>query len=107
MFSYQKKLPVGELSVGMYVFQLDRSWSGTPFPLQGFHIKDESDINQLAQYCKHVIIDVTRSDIRKANHEAREPGQPKPIVRGKYHSTLELKPYVYPERAPLNDEIKK
>ena len=65
MFSYQKKIPVGDLAIGMYVFQLDRSWNGTPFPLQGFHVKDESDIKQLAQFCKHVVIDLTRSDIRK------------------------------------------
>lgn len=107
MFSYQKKIPVGELAIGMYVFQLDRSWNGTPFPLQGFHIKDDSDIHLLSQYCKHVIIDLTRSDIRKSKKQDEDQQPAKAITRGKYHSTLELKPYVYPVKAPLNEEIKK
>lgn len=107
MFSYQKKIPIGELTVGMYVFQLDRSWSGTPFPLQGFHIKDEDDIRMLGQYCKHVIIDITRSDIRKTNEYDRDAAQSKPIVRGRYHNTLELKPFIYEASTPLNEEIKK
>lgn len=106
MFSYQKKIPVGELVAGMYVFQLDRPWNGTPFPLQGFHIKDESDIQLLRQYCKTVVIDITRSDIRK-NNLAAKPDKTAAITRGKYHSTLELKPYVYSEHTPLDEEIKR
>ena len=107
MFSYQKKLPVNELSAGMYVFQLDRSWNGTPFPLQGFHIKDESDIHLIAQYCKYVVIDIARSDIRTSGQKEKTYANGKPITRGKFHNTLELKPYVYPISTPLNEEIKK
>ena len=107
MFSYQRKMPVSELAVGMYVFQLDRPWHGTPFPLQGFHIKDESDIRLLSSYCKTVIIDTARSDIRSRARENAGKSAAKAITRGKYHSTLELKPYVYPVRATLNEEIKK
>lgn len=107
MFSYQKQMAVGDLTPGMYVFKLDRSWSGTPFPLQGFHIKDETDISMLAQYCKHVIIDIARSDIRKNVNKANNGANEKPIIRGKYHATLELKPYTYPTSVPLNEELKK
>lgn len=107
MFSYQRKMPVSELAVGMYVFQLDRPWHGTPFPLQGFHIKDESDINMLAAYCKTVIIDTARSDIRSRAKSNEDRSVAKAITRGKYHSALELKPYVYPIRTTLNEEIKK
>lgn len=107
MFSYQKQIPVGDLIPGMYVFKLDRSWSGTPFPLQGFHIKDETEITLLTQYCKHVTIDIARSDIRKKDDRDSKSAKEKPIVRGKHHSTLELKPYVHPTSVPLNEEIKK
>jgi HD-GYP domain-containing protein (c-di-GMP phosphodiesterase class II) len=107
MFSYQRKMPVNELAVGMYVFQLDRAWHGTPFPLQGFHIKDESDIRRLGNYCKEVTIDVARSDIRARARFSESNRQTNAITRGKFHHTLELKPYVYPVRTALNDEIKK
>ena len=107
MFSYQKKVPVGELAVGMYVFQLDRSWNGTPFPLQGFHIKDESDISLLTKYCKQVTIDIARSDIRSARKNTAEQERSKSITRGKYHSTLELKPFVYPVKTDFNTEVRK
>ncbi|MDX1696451.1 MAG: DUF3391 domain-containing protein, partial [Ketobacteraceae bacterium] len=75
MFSYQRKMPVTELAVGMYVFQLDRPWHGTPFPLQGFHIKDESDIRLIANYGKSVSIDVARSDIRVRTNANRQNNQ--------------------------------
>ncbi|MCG8317354.1 MAG: DUF3391 domain-containing protein [Pseudomonadales bacterium] len=107
MFSYQKKIPVGDLAIGMYVFQLDRSWNGTPFPLQGFHVKDESDIKQLAQFCKHVVIDLTRSDIRKKNGQPKTQAHTQPITRGKYHNTLELKPQIYSITSSTSEEIKK
>lgn len=107
MLNYQRKLPVNELAVGMYVFKLDRPWHGTPFPLQGFHIKDESDIRLIGNYCKNVIIDVARSDIRSRARFSESNRQTTAITRGKFHHTLELKPYVYPVRTILNDEIKK
>ena len=107
MFSYQRKLPVSELAVGMYVFQLDRPWHGTPFPLQGFHIKDDADLRLIANYCKEVIIDTARSDIRSRANQSSQSQQVKAVTRGKYHSTLELKPYVYPVKTTLNEEIKK
>lgn len=107
MFSYQKKIPVGDLAIGMYIFQLDRSWNGTPFPLQGFHVKDEADIKQLSQFCKHVIVDLTRSDVRKNNNQPKTQAHSQPITRGKYHSTLELKPQVYSITSSTSEEIKK
>ncbi len=45
----------------MYVAKLDRPWVGTPFPIQGFHIKDEEDIKKLAIHCQYVYIDVAKS----------------------------------------------
>ncbi len=56
-----KEINVTDLEVGMYVFRLDRSWLGTPYAVQGFHIKSQDDINTLRHYCKKVYIDTIRS----------------------------------------------
>ncbi|MFD2228868.1 HD-GYP domain-containing protein [Alkalimarinus sediminis] len=53
----QQKIPVNQLQIGMYVANLDRPWCETPFPIQGFYIKQHSDVEQLESYCKHVYID--------------------------------------------------
>lgn len=50
------KLAVNQLQVGMFVAELDRDWLETPFPLQGFFIRSQSDIDALSDYCKHVYI---------------------------------------------------
>ncbi|MFA5631856.1 MAG: HD domain-containing phosphohydrolase [Porticoccaceae bacterium] len=49
-----------DLVTGMFVSGLDRPWSQTPFPLQGFHIKDARDIEKVKSFSVHVYIDVTR-----------------------------------------------
>ncbi len=56
----QVKVDVNELIIGMYVSGLDRPWSQTPFPLQGFFIRQPDEIDQLRLYCKYVHIDVQR-----------------------------------------------
>lgn len=56
-----KTLRVDELQVGMYVSRLDRPWIETPFPLQGFYIRDLTDIDQLRRHCRSVTIDLSRS----------------------------------------------
>ena len=50
----QVKVDVNDLIIGMYVSGLDRPWSQTPFPLQGFHIRSLDEIDQLRLYCKYV-----------------------------------------------------
>ncbi|GAA5315738.1 MAG: HD-GYP domain-containing protein [Candidatus Pelagadaptatus aseana] len=59
----QVKYEVNNLVVGMYVAGLDRPWTQTPFPLQGFYIRDADDIAQLQRFCSHVYIDVKRKAI--------------------------------------------
>jgi HD-GYP domain-containing protein (c-di-GMP phosphodiesterase class II) len=59
----QVKYEVSNLTVGMYVAGLDRPWTETPFPLQGFYIRDADDIAQLQRFCRHVFIDVKRKAI--------------------------------------------
>ncbi|BFM21908.1 HD-GYP domain-containing protein [Gilvimarinus japonicus] len=56
----QVKLSVNELTIGMYVSGLDRPWTQTPFPLQGFYIRDIDELKKLKSLCNHVYIDVVK-----------------------------------------------
>jgi len=53
-----EKVTTQDLQLGMYVSQLDRPWIETPFPMQGFHIRSQDDIEKLRVWCKHVYIDL-------------------------------------------------
>lgn len=55
---HQKKVAVHDLRVGMFVSDLDRPWHQTPFPIQGFYIRNEEEIRALISYCRTVYVDV-------------------------------------------------
>ena len=56
-----KKVYVQDLQPGMYVSGLDRPWLDTPFSLQGFMIRNLSEVKKLGFYCDYVYIDSTKS----------------------------------------------
>jgi HD-GYP domain-containing protein (c-di-GMP phosphodiesterase class II) len=51
---------VDQLTLGMYVTELDRPWVDTPFLFQGFELKTEADIRAVRDVCDHVYIDATK-----------------------------------------------
>jgi len=55
------KVATTELKVGMFVAELDRPWTETPFMLQGFVVENDKQIAALRKYCKYVIVDRARS----------------------------------------------
>lgn len=57
----KKKVPVADLQFGMYVYELDRPWTETPFVFQGFAIKTQQQLDGIRQYCKHVFVDTVRA----------------------------------------------
>jgi len=57
------KIHSDELSIGMFVCELDRPWEETPFCAQGFEIKTQSDIDTLSNYCEYVFIDLVRTQV--------------------------------------------
>jgi cyclic di-GMP phosphodiesterase len=57
----KKRVPVDELRLGMYVAELDRPWTETPFVFQGFILSTPQQIEMLRNYCSSVFIDVERS----------------------------------------------
>ncbi len=77
----QKKIRVDELAVGMYVSRLDRPWIETPFPLQGFYVKELAEIDQLRRYCREVTIDVSRSRVEAEPVVHAVGGSPKRAVQ--------------------------
>ena len=57
----QKTMPT-DLTVGMYVAQLDRDWEDTNFPLQGFYIRNQKMIERIGDDCVYVYVDPRRYD---------------------------------------------
>jgi len=55
------KVLTTDLRMGMFVAELDRPWTDTPFLLQGFLIDGEEQIAELRKHCEYVIIDRARS----------------------------------------------
>ena len=57
------KIPVEELTFGMYVSKLDKPWTETPFVYQGFLLKSDKQIDALKKHCKHVFVDPEKEDL--------------------------------------------
>lgn len=53
----KKRVEVGELTLGMYVCELDRQWQDSPFATENFAIKSIDQIKLLAEHCDHVYIE--------------------------------------------------
>lgn len=106
----QVKVEVNDLIVGMYVSGLDRPWSQTPFPLQGFFIRQPDEIDQLKLYCKYVLIDVQRGKqpvaVRHSNLD-KKPGSPVADSRQRQQisaAPLKLRHNFYSEPVSLRKE---
>lgn len=88
----ERQMLVGLLEKGMYVSRLDRDWVGTPFPLQGFEIASDEDIELLSAYCTSVFIDVQKSLInaRPSMRISSEPRNVFPPRGPEYHNTVDI-----------------
>ena len=53
--------PVAELKLGMFVAELDRPWSDTPFLLEGLLLESENDLETITRLCREVTVDLSRS----------------------------------------------
>jgi HD-GYP domain-containing protein (c-di-GMP phosphodiesterase class II) len=81
----KKRIPVGELRFGMYIAELDRPWTDTPFMFQGFMLSTQQQLDALKKYCLTVFVDLERSALPET-----------PVAR-----------IAYPERSPVEHEIEK
>lgn len=83
-----KNINVDQLRVGMFVSKLDRPWIETPFPLQGFYVKDLADIDLLKRYCRQVLIDVARSRVQPDAADAAPAARPVAKKRAPVYPTV-------------------
>lgn len=68
-------IPVDLLRPGVYVLELDRPWTETPFLFQGFRIASDDELQTLREHCRFVYADLRRSQsdaIEAMRAEARE-----------------------------------
>lgn len=56
-----RRVPVDAVCKGLYIAELDRPWTETPFLFQGFEVTEEADLAILRSYCSHVYVDPDRS----------------------------------------------
>ena len=54
---------MAELKFGMYVAELDRPWTDTPFMFQGFVLRSDQQLATLKKFCKAVTVDSERSEL--------------------------------------------
>ena len=57
------KIQSVDIELGMYVADLDRPWSETPFPFQGIEVHSKEEIDDLQRLCNHVYIMVPDEEI--------------------------------------------
>ena len=55
-----KKISTTDLTLGMYVTQLDRSWLDTPFFFHRILLKSPQQLSQMKAYCRYVYIDTAK-----------------------------------------------
>ena len=47
----------------MYIAELDRPWTETPFKFQGFVLKTREELELLGRYCSVVFVDPDRREV--------------------------------------------
>lgn len=58
----RRKIGVEQLSLGMFVAELDCPWSESSFLLQGFTVKTNNDLEMLRECCQFVYIDISEEE---------------------------------------------
>jgi hypothetical protein len=79
----KKEVPVEKLEFGVFVSDLDRPWTETPFMFQGFVLSNEKQLETLKKYCKKVYIDLDKGPDLRDRSELQTGsvgGPPKPSV---------------------------
>lgn len=111
MSTQTKKIEVNALREGMFVSDLDRPWHETPFPLQGFYIRQDDDVKAIAQYCRHVYVDIRkeRSSGTYGQHTPFNPKQKGASASVEVQDSLKLPPIAIknPERYEASQTIRK
>ena len=100
-----------DLTIGMYVAELDRDWSETNFPIQGFYIRNRKTIERIEATCAYVFVDPRRYDSKLGSvklhavpdsgpKEHAEPAKPTAKER-----LAPVKPHVYEDSVEVKEEV--
>ncbi|HEX6690784.1 MAG TPA: HD domain-containing phosphohydrolase [Burkholderiales bacterium] len=106
----RKQVTVGELQFGMFVAELDRPWTETPFMFQGFHLRTDKQLEALKKHCKHVFIDLEKTekaDPRPPPAEFKIRGQTKYVEQVKVEVEYQAAAAVYSRSAVKVEELLK
>jgi HD-GYP domain-containing protein (c-di-GMP phosphodiesterase class II) len=102
-----KKISVDDVEIGMYVSSLDRPWRETPFLFQGFLIREQEEVDQLKQLCRHVFILLPDEEIVLSGGCSRESAEPlpeEPVGETRYETTRDAQQEVQAV-APSHDKL--
>ena len=104
----RRKISVKELEIGMFVADLDRPWHETPFPIQGFYIRNQNELDELIRHCRHVHVDVAEkresAAAEAAGAKARRDGDDGKVI--KLPAVKVRNPHHYETSRPLRKEIR-
>ncbi len=110
----QVKVDISDVTVGMFVSGLDRPWGQTPFPLQGFYIRELDEINELKIHCKHVFIDVEKgpgllravsAPVLKRSKTSPTKSHSSPSISKLHIAPLRIRRNHYTNRSSLKKEV--
>lgn len=100
-----REVDTTELTVGMYVSDLDRPWLDTPFPVQGFYVRTPEEIARLAEFCDKVYVDPRRFDSRLAQAALDKRAQRRPSRRQKQSEAIPPPEVRYDDDSSIEDEL--
>lgn len=113
----KKKIGVQNLRLGMYVSELDRPWIESRFLFQGFEIRTQEELDELARLCKYVYIEteVEYKDGAVRPRSSTPVGTPAPDefaakrigfeILDRFTRGKPATPPRYPDRATLEQEL--
>jgi len=100
----KKQVAVDELVFGVFIAELDRPWTDTPFMFQGFILNNEQQLEALKKYCKKVVIDLEKgSDL--PDRSQLKTGPTSAAERAKSVLTTIKRKIAYEEKATVDAEL--
>ena len=104
----ERTIGVESIREGMFVCRLDRSWEGTPFPLQGFLVNTQEEIQNLRKLCEEVTIDIAQTHEAVRDRALMAPLPRKKQARSGYSDAdraLLSRAVRYEDRVDLHEEL--
>lgn len=107
----KKEVPVEKLEFGVFISELDRPWTETPFMYQGFVLSNDQQLEALKKHCKTVFIDLEKGpDLPERSQlltgDSDSPASPKiPAPLGPSFLTAIKHKVTYREKATVDEEL--